>query len=315
MADEQQQQEQKPERDFETEARESGWRPQAEYRGNPEKWITAQEWVERGESFIPFLQTSNRELKSQLADRDSKMMEMDRQLKMASKAIEELKEMGTEQAVSSIETEREGLLDQIQQAHEAGDLRLELKLRDKYSELGEELRAKKNPPAKAAERSEQTPSAQRPNFTHEDPEFKAWVEVNPWFKEDYALAGAAISMMGHMNGDPEFRALTPRQRLDRVSAEIAKRFLGNQRRSSPGKVEGGGRSDGSGGTGGAPRGKGFEDLPQDARAQCDALSKRFVGKVDGRGQIRYKDLAAYRAAYVKDYFAEDWGTRQQASVQ
>src|SRR5215472_907386 len=46
--------------DLEQRARRMGWRPRNEFRGEPERWMEADEFVERGERMLPVLQERNR---------------------------------------------------------------------------------------------------------------------------------------------------------------------------------------------------------------------------------------------------------------
>lgn len=301
------------ERDFEAEARKTGWRPETEYQGAKEKWIPAKDWVERGESFIPFLQSSNRELKGQISARDERILELERQQRATAKALEEFKEEATETAVETLETQKNDLIEQIAKAHEEGDIRAELRLRDTLSEVSDTIRQKKaggttdRRPANNGRDNQNTDDG-RPRNPSEDPVFQGWVSENQWFRDDPMMAGAAISLINHMNADASFRALPPRERLDRVGAEVQKRFGStNTRRQAPNKVEGGGRTDSTGGGGG--RARAYNDLPDSAKAICDQLSKRFVGKTNGKGEIRYKTIDDYRAQYVRDYFDDEWGAK------
>ena len=48
------------------EAVRTGWTPQDQFKGDPDRWRPADEWVERGKEFIPFIKAQNRELKTDL---------------------------------------------------------------------------------------------------------------------------------------------------------------------------------------------------------------------------------------------------------
>lgn len=64
-------QEQAAERDYEAEARSEGWVPETEFKGNkrPAKFLSAQEFVERGELFAPF----RKRIEKQVEERVSKI--------------------------------------------------------------------------------------------------------------------------------------------------------------------------------------------------------------------------------------------------
>jgi hypothetical protein len=294
-----------PEVDYEAEARKSGWSPQNTFPGDPKKWIDAKSWVTRGKEFIPFLQAANRDLKGQVGTLASQLDETRRTLQATTKAIAELKEGANEQTITATEAQRDALDDEIVKAHEDGDIKLELKLRDQRADVVEALREAKRPAVAATEVTRQTPSTVDAT---QSPEFQQFLRDNPWFKEDSIMAAAAVEAVRQINANSETVGWGPAQKYAEA-AKIVKRRFGmrdNPRRESPSKVEGG-RMEGT--TGGGGGGKSYEDLPQEARSMCDALSKRFVGKTNGRGEVKYKDLAAYRAQYVSDFFAEDWGAK------
>lgn len=60
------------ERNYEAEARYMGWVPEAEFKGDkkPAKFLEAKEFVERGETVLPFVQRENKRLKDEIAKRD-----------------------------------------------------------------------------------------------------------------------------------------------------------------------------------------------------------------------------------------------------
>jgi hypothetical protein len=288
--------------DYEAKARESGWASQAEFKGNTGKWIDAKSWVERGEQFIPFLRTANRELKGQIENLQSQLTETRRTLQATTKAITELKEDSAEQVVAVTKETKTELMEKIAQARADNDVKAELQLMDQLADVNETLRAAKRAPVTSAVEQ----PTQQTDYT-QDPVFQRFLQDNPWFREDQIMAGAAVAAMGLLNSTAEGKSMTPEQRFNRVAGDIKRRFgMDNQRRQAPSKVEGS-RAEGT--TGGGGTGRSFEDLPSEAKQQCDQLSRRFVGKINGKGEIKYKDLASYRTQYANDYFAEDWGAQ------
>lgn len=298
-----------PQVDYEAEARKSGWSPQDVFPGDPKKWIDAKSWVTRGKDFIPFLQAANRDLKGKVGSLEAALEETRRTLQATNKAISELKEDVNEGTVAATEEQLSKLDDEIVKAHEDGDVKLELKLRDQRSDVRDALKAAKEPKLPVTDASRGTPSAV-PDAT-QTPEFQQFLSNNPWFREDTIMAAAAVEAMRQINANPDTVGLGPAEKYARAASVVKKRFgmRDNPRRESPSKVE---SSRGEGTTGGGVNGRSFEDLPQDARAMCDSLAKRFVGKINGRGEVKFKDLAAYRAKYVEDYFTDDWGNRHTA---
>ena len=102
---------------------------------------------------------------------------------------------------------------------------------------------------------------------------------------------------GERGEDPANASLVGEAFYRRVASEVEK-TVNPRGEPPPNRVEGGrGGSGGGGGGGGQPRGHTYNDLPADAKAACDSQGKRFVGSVG------YKDVAAWRDYYCKQYFA------------
>ena len=50
----------------EQKARNMGWVPKEDWKGNPDNWVGADEFVKRGETFVPFLQHQRKRLQADL---------------------------------------------------------------------------------------------------------------------------------------------------------------------------------------------------------------------------------------------------------
>ena len=92
------------ERDYEAEARERGWRPLEEFKGDPASFVDAKTYVERAETVLPLVKAENARLKRDLS-------ELKRQFRQMSKHM-----TGAEERI------RSELLAGMEKAVEAGDL-------------------------------------------------------------------------------------------------------------------------------------------------------------------------------------------------
>lgn len=291
-----------PERDWEAEARQTGWVPKEEFRGDPQKWIDAQSYVQKGETFIPLLRKSNSELKNRLGGVEEELQTTRRMLQAATQAIQELKEDSRENTLESAQTRKEQLYDAIAAAREAGNVRQELELREQLDDVNQEIRqAKTKPAAQPASNGEDRPWERNP--IHQQ-----FMKDNPWFGVDQEKTNIALGYMNYLNTNPEMKGMSPQERYNAIDKRIRDLYpSSNPRRSGPSRVEGGRPSGGGGrGTDGGPR---FDDLPAAAREQCDAQASRFVGKTNGRGEVKYKTLEDYRAHFTKVYNDDSWGTK------
>lgn len=92
-------QEQGDTRDWEAEARVDGWQPKDDWKGDPSEWRSAEEFVRRGETYLPFIKRANKRLEAEVEGlketnkRMSAMFEktLERERAAAKKEIEDLK--------------------------------------------------------------------------------------------------------------------------------------------------------------------------------------------------------------------------------
>jgi len=265
-------------------AREMGWRPLEEFRGDPDKWVDAETFVSRGEHFLPILRANNKRLQEQQGVLSTELAETRRLLEASQEAISELKKYHDEDTKRQIAKARRDLIKEIKQAREDGDVDREVELQTEVNRLDT---AVANAPAAPAP----APTAPKKDATV-DPDFIAWEADNPWFRTDKRKNALAMAIAQELRGDPANAKLVGRAFYDRISQEMEE-YLSPADRSS--KV-GSGRSGGGGRTA-PPATRQFSDLPAEAKDACAMYAKRLVGP--GRA---YKDLDAWRAEYTRQYF-------------
>jgi len=222
-------------------AKSMGHAPLEEWRGDPDKWVDAQVFVDRGKNRIPILNERIKHQAQQLNEMKATMAEFAShytgvQKKAYERAIRDLKAAQTE-AVAEGDTAKFSAVDQ----------------------QIEHLRA--NPPA--------APNIQPPDPS-QDPVFQEWLGENQWYKDDKQLGAYAEASAG-----PYVRQSNPglvgADFLDEVRKEVAARFpekFGVKSRPVP-VVEGARAAQ--------PRkskGNGYRNLPPDAQAACDKFVKQ-----------------------------------------
>lgn len=227
-------------------AREMGWTPPEEWQGNPPKsgFLTAEEFVKRGETIIPILRGQNKKLAEDIEA-------MKRQMAELSGAAQSLNEF-SQRAIARERQENERLRRQLEarrdQAVNEGDAQTAL----------------------AADREIARIDAERPSI---DPgvrrEVEQWLADNPWFQTDETMRAWAegLSQQLRERGYPPGRVI-----LDAVAREarfqFPDRFGGSGAR--PGAVDG---------RPGRQRPKGnkrtFDDLPQSARDEYRRFTKQL----------------------------------------
>lgn len=282
------------EQTVEERAKAMGWVPKEEFRGDPEKWRDAAEYVERGETLLPIVQASNRELREQLRTTEGRITELTTQLSEAREAIDTLVKHNSEENRKKMRDSLAATKDQIVEAREQGNhaeaVRLEEVLDDQKVALRDAEAAAPKETKKADKQSDDS------DFT-KSPEWTDWVKDNDWFGVDKRKSSLALGIADEIRSNPETKNLRGRAFLDKVSEEVGKVFGTPKQRES--KVESGARS-GDGGGDSNGKGKSYSDLPPDAKAACDNDARKLVGP-----NRAFKTLAEWRQNYTNDYFSQE----------
>lgn len=283
------------EAEVQRQASELGWVPKDQFRGDPNNFVDAKTYLERGKQYIPFIKSQLRHSEERLTAVQGENAALKQQVTAATESVAELKKFNREAAVAELRAERRQLRADLIQARKDGDMEKELEIQEKLDDVDDRVRQQQAPPAKANGNGTEgagTEGTKPPvqDFTQR-PEWQQFTKDNPWWESDPAMRGAAVAIMKDMADKGQLEGLSPSQRFSKVAAATKQRFGLGAERPTDSKVEGGGGPSGGGGSG-----KSFSDLPQDARAACDRMGKRLVG--EGRA---FKTEAEWRAHYVQNY--------------
>lgn len=172
-------------RDYEAEARQLGWHPQDEFRGNAADWVDARTFVSRGENQLPILRENNRKLSQRVRRADDEIAglratvdEVNTSLKTLRTMAEKSNEAGYQRAKAELEAQQ-------RQAVTDGDL-------PRFEHIAGEIARVEAAREEIAPKPESTPTPENkgPKAT---PEFQAWLtENNDWVRADPILARAAV---------------------------------------------------------------------------------------------------------------------------
>lgn len=236
-----------PARDYEAEARSSGWLPQDQWKGPADKLVDAEKFVQRGEQFLPFVQAK---LKKSLDKID--------QLETA---VGELR-AGNEDFRRFHET----ALARQKREHEETIARLEAERRKAVSEGDGDAFDRADKELMQA----RTAHLEPPPKPTVNPDVQAWLTENTWYTTDRKLKAIADGLSNDLASEqPELKG---RPFLDelakRVKTEMPHKFT-TQRVTT---------TENHGGNG--ARGKqqrGYEALPAEAKAACDRFVKTIPG--------------------------------------
>lgn len=268
---------------LEQDASAMGWTPKDKFRGDPEKWVDAAEFIERGQHLMPILKENNKRLQRELLTRDQKIDTLTQRLDGATVALNKLEKHYTEANKRAVEVARNDLKEQLKQAREDRDVDAEVEILGSLNKL-DQVVPDQTPPDTSGTSNQDQPAA--------NPVFQAWLKDNSWFGPDKKKT-KAVSRIAEDLRD-EGSELQGREFMDecvRIYEEQQEpghsQEPPNQR---PSKVEGA-----------QPRshstGKTFADLPADAKAACLADADDLVGP-----NKRYKTLDEWKKGYASIYF-------------
>lgn len=270
--------------DIESKARSQGWVPREEFRGDPEKWRPADEFVKRGEELLPVALERSRAAERKAQDLEARLAAREREFedkigrleRMSTAAVqrerERLEAMYRNAQRNAVETGDTARFDQLDRDRQAA-----IENYDKY--IQEQVQPRRDP--------------SQPHSLPPDRQavVDGWVQKNEWFNRDPELN--AVAQAFHVRLGNEKPGLSLAENLAEteryVRQRYADKFSGTQSRqiSAPMVESGGGRMPSTAG----PRAKGASDLPSDVRRVGESFVKQGL----------FKDLNEY----ARDYFAQD----------
>lgn len=274
------------------EARKIGWRPPEQFRGDPDKWVDADEFLRRGEEVLPLVKAANRQL-TERADNLSREVQ-----RLSAVVAEQRQSMDEMLEFNSIQL-REKLAEQKRQL--ARDLREARK--DDNDQLVEELeeRLEANAEARAAlpdpKRKEEKPQGGgQPQANQPSPEFLAWKENNPWYMAAGRDNTAKTAAANQFAAEAVRAGKTGKAFFDYVDEALAEAFPTPAKRKDPTEE---GRPNGGGG-GSSSKANGFSSLPAEAKAKAREQVSKFVGE-----HKMFKTEEAWFSYYAKQYNASE----------
>lgn len=268
--------------EMQAKAEKMGWIPPARYRGEPERFVDADEYVARGEQVLPIVRAQNQRLQDEVASLKASQAALQESLQKATAALEEIEERHTVATVKAVEQAKKDLQKRLAEAHDAGDSAAIAEITGLMVDLNAssaEPPKKKEPEAKPAPQPAVVP-----------PELKAWQEANPWFGTDKRKTALALGIAQELRDSGT--VLEGVAFYEKVREELEATLGGP---APGGKVEGARGSES--GTSRVGAKKGYAALPAEAREACDAEARNFVGP-----NKRYKTQEAWRERYAELYF-------------
>lgn len=261
-------------------AEEMGWIPPSRFKGDPERFIDADKFIERGEVVLPIVKAQKKELEVKLAAESARSSRIEAALKEATEALEAIELRHSVATQKAVEQAREEVKRQLSSASAAGDHDAVAELTDQLTQINAKVPDEEGKPKPAA-KAEPAPLP---------PDLIAWNKENPWFGTNKRKTALALGIAQELRDNGE--QSTGAAFFEKVKQEMDTEL--GTKEPPVDKVAGGRHSESEGRSSG---GKSYAQLPSDAKAACDADAKRFVGE-----NKKYKSTAEWRSAYASMYF-------------
>lgn len=229
---------------LEDRAREMGWRPKEEFRGDDTKWVDAETFVKRGEEILPIVRANAKKTEEDLAKANATIADMKR-------SFAEFKKFHSQTEQRALERARKELEREMAEAVEAKDHKAVREIAADMAALSKDVQTDGNGDPYAT-----------PDHTKA---LSAWKGENPWFGSDRVMTAAANAIAdeleaGGVRGEEQLAEVSKR-----IKAEFPHKFE-NERRKGPAAVEGQ--------TPPRRAGKSRSDLPPEARQTMDRWIKQ-----------------------------------------
>ena len=260
--------------DFESEARQLGWVPQEEFKGDHARWVDAQTFVERGHTIMPILRKNNERLEGTVKQQNEEIKKLRGLFEASQESISELQKVHAEATKAAVEKARKELLGELRQARMDGDVEREDAIQTQLDDL-RQVQKQPEPPK---------PAAQGNDAVH--PDFAQWAKDNSWFGSDQRKTLKAMGIAQQLRADPDNDALVGRPFFDKIIELMEDRPATtkvSESRPTNGSGAGGKRS--------------YSDLPADAKDACERQAKKLVG--EGRA---FKDMKSWQSYYANLYY-------------
>jgi hypothetical protein len=242
------------------EATKGGWCPQEEWKGDPDKWVDAKTFVERGEKFAGQMKQQRDELHNEVESLKSEISKQQESFAEFQKFTEEARKREIAQLEKDHQSQLKSLKEQKKEALKDGDADRVIELDDEIDDLKDVH--KKSMEEKASE-SKEDKSTDKPD----DRIFQEWVKENEWYTNNVKLRSFANGYGGEIEGKYVGKEFLDKI-LEKVKSEFPEEFENKNRD----------RSDVEGGSGGNhKKGKTYDDLPQEAKQACDKFVKTIPG--------------------------------------
>lgn len=229
---------------IEDRAKEMGWRPLSEFKGDESRFVDAETFVKKGEEVLPIVRANAKKAEEALAKANAEIAEMKDSFKEFRKYHSQTEQRALDRARKELERE-------MSEAVEAKDHRAVREIAADMAALSKDVQT-----------DDQGNPYQSPDHAKT---LNAWRGENPWFGADSVMTAAANAVANELEQSGVKGAEQLAEVAKRMRAEFPHKFE-NANRRTPAAVEGS--------TPTRKPGKTWADLPPEARAIADKWVKQ-----------------------------------------
>lgn len=274
----------------EREARRNGWQGREEFKGRPEEFVDASEYLERARTFVPFLKQERGRLQGELKSRDEQIAALSGNVRALSATVEALNESREEDLKEARAAERAEIEARLAQATEDSDAKGIAKATSDLvahdTETAAAAKVEKKPAVSADQQINPALKA----------EIDGWMQEHQEYLNDVRLGSLTNAIGAEMRAKGDKR--TGRVFLDDALNEALKTLGREPSRQGDSKAAGGNGGGGRGDASGEGA-KTYADLPAEAKAACDKQAQRLVGP-----NRAHKTIESWRRSYVQQYYGD-----------
>jgi len=242
--------------EHEAEARRMGWVGEQEFKGDKDRWVSAEKFLERGKNEIPIMRERMKKMDGTITRLNSTITSM-------RKTFGEFQKYTADNEHKAYQRALDSLVAKQRTAVEESDTETFDKLEKEKEDLVKDI-----------------PQQQADVHLEDDgtEEFNAWVDNgNKWFLDNPDMGNYAVSMGKYLS---ESKGLNGTALYDEIKKEVMIRYpdeFENKNRTAPAAVQGNGEV--------APKAgkQTYANLPADAKKQCE----RFIKEIDGFTKEEY----------------------------
>jgi hypothetical protein len=251
-------------------ARETGWVPKEEFKGNPDAWTDAETWVENANKIMPLLRANNKKLLEEKRNVEQGLEMTKSELNKLKATMDKMLKMNEKINDRIWDRDVSEITRMQREAAEAGDV-------VRFDALEKEKKAVIEQKKKDFE----SPVEPEQKANGPSPAFVDWHRSNDWYLKDEDMTRYANAYSAELVQ----KGYSEQMMFDEVTKKVKEVFqnkFANTRRKSQAVSD----SDGTVSTRKLAK-HSYENLPTEAKKQCD----KFVKEIPG---------------YTKEMFVNDW---------